>query len=36
VLFSRLLTAAYVGYEDWAWRASRRDLAPYYLVAARR
>jgi len=36
VLFSRLLTASYVLYEDWAYRRERRDLAPYYFVAARR
>lgn len=36
VLFSRALTAAYVGYEEWLYRSDRRDLAPYYLIAARR
>lgn len=34
VLFSRLLTAAYIGYEDWAYRKQHLDLAPYYLVEA--
>ena len=36
VLFSRALTAAYVGYEEWIYRSDRRDLAPYYLISARR
>lgn len=36
VLFSRALTAAYVGYEEWIYRTDRRDLAPYYLIAAQR
>jgi 2-polyprenyl-6-hydroxyphenyl methylase/3-demethylubiquinone-9 3-methyltransferase len=36
VLFSRLLTAGYVAYEEWAYRRDRRDLAPYYLLAARK
>jgi SAM-dependent methyltransferase len=36
VLFSRALTAAYIGYEEWLYRRDRRDLAPYYMVAARR
>jgi SAM-dependent methyltransferase len=36
VLFSRVLTAAYIGYESWLARGDRRDLAPYYLIAARR
>jgi SAM-dependent methyltransferase len=36
VLFSRVLTAAYIGYENWLARGDRRDLAPYYLIAARR
>ncbi len=36
VLFSRVLTAAYIGYEEWLYRGDRRELAPYYLVAARR
>jgi SAM-dependent methyltransferase len=34
VLFSRVLTAAYVGYEEWAYRRGHRDLAPYYLATA--
>lgn len=36
MLFSRLLTAAYIAYEEWLYRTDRRDLAPYYLVVARR
>ncbi len=36
VLFSRLLTAAYIAYEEWIVRTDRRDLAPYYLVVAQR
>jgi SAM-dependent methyltransferase len=36
VLFSRVLTAAYVAYEEWIFRSDQRELAPYYLVAARR
>lgn len=36
VLFSRVLTAAYIAYEEWAYRGDRRDLAPYYLIRARR
>lgn len=36
VLFSRLLTALYVGYEEWAYRTGQKNLAPYYLVIARR
>lgn len=36
VLFSRLLTAVYVGYEEWAYRTDQKNLAPYYLVIARR
>ncbi len=36
VLFSRLLTAGYVAYEEWTYRRDRRDLAPYYLLAARK
>jgi SAM-dependent methyltransferase len=35
-LFSRALTVAYVASEEWIYRTGRRDLAPYYLVAARR
>lgn len=35
VLFSKTLTAAYIAYEEWIYRTNRRDLAPYYLVAAR-
>ncbi|HJQ85569.1 MAG TPA: class I SAM-dependent methyltransferase [Candidatus Binatia bacterium] len=34
VLFSRALTALYVGYEEWLFRAERRGLAPYYLIEA--
>jgi SAM-dependent methyltransferase len=36
VLFSRVLTAAYIAYEEWAFRRDKRDLAPYYLVRATR
>ena len=36
VLFSRLLTAAYMTYEEWAYRGDHCDLAPYYLIHARR
>jgi SAM-dependent methyltransferase len=36
VLFSRAMTAAYIGYEELIYRHDRRDLAPYYLIAARR
>lgn len=36
VMFSRTLTAAYIGYEEWAYRTLRSDLAPYYLICARR
>lgn len=34
--FSRPLRAAYVAYEEWARRADRRNLAPYYVIEARR
>lgn len=36
VLFSRALTAAYVGYEELIYRTRRSNLAPYYLIAARK
>lgn len=36
VLFSRPLTAAYIAYEEWIYRRDRRNLAPYYLVMARK
>ena len=36
VLFSRLLTAAYIGYEEWTYRREMKNLAPYYLVIATR
>jgi SAM-dependent methyltransferase len=32
--FSRPLRAAYLGYEEWAWRNGHRNLAPYYLITA--
>jgi SAM-dependent methyltransferase len=32
--FSRVLSAAYLGYEEWALRSGRRNLAPYYLIDA--
>jgi SAM-dependent methyltransferase len=34
VLFSRVLTAWYIAYEELIYRAGRRDLAPYYLAVA--
>ncbi|HEY2327595.1 MAG TPA: methyltransferase domain-containing protein [Gaiellaceae bacterium] len=36
VLFSRALCASYIAYEEWACRGKHLDLAPYYLIAARR
>ncbi len=36
MLFSRVLTAAYIAYEEWLYRTNRRELAPYYLVEARK
>ena len=36
VLFSRVLTAAYIAYEEWAYHTGRRDLAAFYLVCAQR
>ena len=36
VLFSKLLTASYVAYEEWAYRHDYANLAPYYLLVARR
>lgn len=33
--FSRLLTALYLGYEERAYRADRREVAPYYLITGR-
>jgi SAM-dependent methyltransferase len=36
VLFSRVLTAAYIAYEEWAYHSGRRDLAAFYLVCAQR
>jgi cyclopropane fatty-acyl-phospholipid synthase-like methyltransferase len=36
VLFSRVLTAAYIAYEEWAYRGGHADLAPYYLIRATR
>lgn len=35
VLFSRPLTALYMGYEEWAYRREHTNLASYYLVTAR-
>ena len=35
-LFSRLATTGYIGYEEWAYRRGHRNLAPYYLITARR
>ena len=35
VLFSRPLTAAYIAYEEWAYRRRHVNLATYYLVSAR-
>ncbi len=32
--FSRLLSAVYLCYEEWAFQTGRRNLAPYYLVDA--
>jgi SAM-dependent methyltransferase len=32
--FSRLLSALYLCYEEWAVQTDRRNLAPYYLVDA--
>jgi hypothetical protein len=32
--FSRTLSAAYLAYEEWASRARRANLAPYYLIEA--
>ena len=34
--FSRVLRSAYLAYEEWARRGGRNNLAPYYLVTARR
>ncbi len=34
--FFRPLQAAYVAYEEWACRSERVNLAPYYLIDARR
>jgi SAM-dependent methyltransferase len=36
VLFSKPLTAAYVAYEEWAYRRSHANLAPYYLLVGHR
>ncbi len=33
-LFSRVATAAYIGYEEWLCRTDRRELAPAYFVEA--
>ncbi len=33
--FSPVLSAAYLGYEEWICRNGRRNLAPYYLIDAR-
>jgi cyclopropane fatty-acyl-phospholipid synthase-like methyltransferase len=35
-LFSRVLTACYVAYEEWAYRGDHANVAPYYLLSARR
>jgi SAM-dependent methyltransferase len=32
--FSAPLRAAYLAYEEWAWRRGRHNLAPYYLITA--
>lgn len=34
--FSRPLQSAYIGYEEWARRSGRVNLAPYYLIDVRR
>jgi SAM-dependent methyltransferase len=34
--FSRLAQAAYVGYEEWVLTGSHGNLAPYYIIVARR
>jgi hypothetical protein len=36
VHFSRILRSSYILYEEWARERRMRDLAPYYLVVARR
>lgn len=36
VRFSRFLMGLFVGYEEWAYRTERNDLATYYLIAASR
>jgi hypothetical protein len=35
-LWSRLATAAYIGYEEWTYRRALDDLATWYLVVATR
>jgi SAM-dependent methyltransferase len=32
VSFSPVLSALYIGYEEWAYRGDHRNLAPYYLL----
>ena len=34
VVFSPVLTAVYLAYEEWLYRRNRRNLAPYYLITA--